>query len=608
MLSRRRRPRIAVGVILSFFVWATLGPIAAPPARAYDGETPDDLRSTARLPSDFLLGLEAAQSIARHYGLVETDSLVQRVNDIGYAVALAAGRPDILFTFQILDMDEPNAMALPGGWIFLTRGILEVDLTDAELAHLIAHEITHVTNAHFARQGRYSGLLSLLHTAAIVAIVVAGSESSPGRPVIEDPDTYGYPQSSRDAALSGTAVFGSVFQELLLRGYGRKLEVEADDGGRRLAALAGYPREGGAALLQKLHDRIYEDHQFGYWRTHPYFTDRVAVARAAAPGSDRPPPKSSLISYRDSVQRGMAEAAASFRSERLADYLYGLALRAGTGGGSNLQIQSELFGFRLGRMERRSPILRPYGPLCADYDSLLARGRRADGDPEILGRIAATRDTVDARREALLPRYIEAIDGPNPSTQIMEMYLENFPRHERADPVRLRVARGYRLSGRPDLAAAKLGDLLEHAEPMVGDADSTDGARARVELLRTLPLTEDPAVCQDIYRRVDDPELREAALDRLSVIADTLGVLEEVARFVQIYPESPVAQRFEERLAALADAEYKQGRLHEALGDRQSALGLYNRLAILAPGTQAAAGARQGIMRIQAFATSEAEK
>lgn len=572
------------------------------------GEPPVDLHTNTPLPSDFLLGLEAAQAISRHYGLVETDSLVQRVNDIGYAVALAAGRPDILFSFQILDIDVPNAMALPGGWIFLTKGILNIGLTDAELAHLLGHEITHITNAHFARQGRFSGLLSLLHTAAMVAIVVAGSESQSSGPVIEDPGSYRYPQSSANAALSGTAVFGSVFQELLMRGYSRKLEVEADDGGRRLAALAGYPREAGASLLQKLHDQIYEDRQFGYWRTHPYFTDRVNVARSVAPGADYPPPESSLLLYRDAVQHGFSDAAASFRSEHLADYLYELALRAGSGGGSNLAVHSRLLSFRAMRMARWSPILRRYGPLQADYDSLLERGKRAGRDPETLEQIAAARDSIDAQRRALLPRYLEAIEVSNASTQIMEHFVENFPEHPLASPTRLRVARAYRLSGRPDLAAETLGDLLANHTFSDSVTDSTDADRARAELLRTLPFTEDPVVCQRLYEQIDDSELRESLLERLSTIADTLSALEQVGRFVQIYPESPMADRFRERLAVLADTECKKGRLHEALGDQQSALAVYNRVSILAPGTPSADESRLGIARIQSLAVGGSDR
>ncbi|HEX9158383.1 MAG TPA: M48 family metalloprotease, partial [Syntrophales bacterium] len=133
-----------------------------------------EVRGHSNLPNDFLLGLEASQAIASHFGLVESDSLVRRLNDVGYRVAYNSGRPDILFTFQILDVDEPNAMALPGGWIFITRGILDIGLTDAEMANLIGHEISHITHKDFSRQGRLDGLLSLLQTAVVVAVTMAG--------------------------------------------------------------------------------------------------------------------------------------------------------------------------------------------------------------------------------------------------------------------------------------------------------------------------------------------------------------------------------------------------------------------------------------------------
>ncbi len=251
------RPAGIVALVLGI---SCLG-LLVPSVSGAQDQTPDFQRKEggADLPSDFLLGLEASQQIASYYGVVETDSLLRRINDIGYRVAYVTGQPDILFTFQILDMDVPNAMALPGGWVFVTRGILDIGLTDAELAQLLGHEISHVTRSHFSRQGRLDGLLSLLQTAVMVAVTMVGSRQSQGSgPVIEDPNSSLYPQSSGDAALTGTAVFGSVFHELLLRGYSRKLEMEADEGGRRLASLAGYPREAGASLLQKLHDRIYE--------------------------------------------------------------------------------------------------------------------------------------------------------------------------------------------------------------------------------------------------------------------------------------------------------------------------------------------------------------
>ncbi|MBD3161565.1 MAG: M48 family metalloprotease [Candidatus Eisenbacteria bacterium] len=589
---------------------------SADPARGAQGErareAPPDLRTTARLPSDFLLGLEASLAIGRHFGLVETDSVIRRVNEIGYRVAYPAGRDDLLFTFQVLDVEEPNAMALPGGWLFVTRGILELDLTDAELAHLLGHEITHVTGEHFGRQGRLNSLLSLLQTAAVVMVALHPPDNDPSRPVIEDPGSRRYPQSSAEAALTGTAVLGSLFQELMMRGYSRKLEVEADDGGRRLAALAGYPREAGASLLAKLHDRIYEDRQFGYWRTHPYFTDRVAVARSVARGADRPAPETAVAAYRSRIQSGLAAAAAAFPDERLADHLYELALRAGPGKGTNLAVHSELLGFRVDRILRESRILRPYGPLVADYDTLLAQAKRRDGaDPAILRRLARERDQIDSLRIAMLPEVLREIDEPNPSTRILEAFLLNFPEHERADEVRLRLARSYRLSQRHDLAGERLGDLLagagEEREKPAG-ADSSAVLRARVELERTLEHVDDPELCQRLYDRLDDPELRGAALERLRGIVPALGTLELVGRFVQTYPDSPAADLARARLDELARAEYRKARLHEAMGDRNGALGIYNRISILAPGTEHAERSREGIERIQAYAAATSDR
>ena len=615
--------RLHLAALLSTWIAAALLPSACAAQSSWEKSHPN-LREGADLPSDFVLGLESSQAIAESFGLVETDSLVQRVNRVGYRVALASGRPNVIFTFQILDMDEPNAMALPGGWVFVTRGMLELGLTEAELAHLLGHEIAHVTHGDFSRQGRLDGLLSLLQTAMVVAVTLAGSSAQSTGPVIEQPGSYDYPQSSGEAALTGTAVFGSVFHELLLRGYGRKLELQADEEGRLYASLAGYPREAGASLLEKLHDRIYEDREFAYWRTHPYFTDRVRAARAASPGSDYGPTNAEVSAYRLGVQQGLASAAAAFRDESLGDYLYELALRAGTSEGSSLAVHSQLLRFRLDRMDRRDPLLRRYGPLYRDYDSLLFIAGRSGATAALLKRIEATRDSVDTLRLALLPSYLQALEGPGASTQILEIFLKNFPEHPLANTMRLRLARSYRLSARADLAAVRLGEALAYAESHRGGggypgrapaaeggaeaSDSTDVQRARTELLRTLPHVTDPEVCQRLLVQLDDAELTRTIVSRMEVLADTLTSLATVGHFVQTEPSSPIAARFRKRLAVLAENEYKKGRIGEGLGDQQNALAAYNRVAILAPDTPSAAESRRGIMRIQALAATDTDR
>lgn len=570
-------------------------------------ETSGEIRidPAVELPSDFILGLQASRSIVRHFGAVESDSLLRRVNEIGYRVALVAGRPEILFTFQILDMDEPNAMALPGGWIFVTRGILDLDLTDAELAHLLGHEISHVLHRDFSRQGRLDGFLSLLQTAMVVAIAMTGSGSSRSNPVIEQPGSYMDPQTSAEAALTGTAIFGSVFHELLLRGYSRKLEMEADDGGRRIASLAGYPREAGTSLLQKLHDRVFETREFGYWRTHPYWSDRVSAARGSSPGADHGPTDSELSAYRLGVQQGLSLAAGAMRDEADSDFLYELALRAGPSAESNLTVHSELLSFRFERMHRRNPLLRDYGPLRVEYDSLLATALGAGAGTDLLRSIRATRDSVESLRISILPSYVEAVGGPNPNTQVLERFIRNFPEHPMNAEARFRLARAYRLSGRPDRAVTKLAALLE--DPSSGatgtDGDSTDAMRAAAELARLIPDVGDPGPLQQLLDRIGDSALRIQIEARLDDLAGNLTRLDTAGRFVQAHPNAPAADRFRERLAALADLELKKGRLAEGLGDQQEALATYNRIVILAPDTPAAGESRRGIARIQTLAS-----
>ncbi len=589
---------------------ATMLAISASVAWGQSNSEPADEPTEVRvdpaveLPSDFTIGLEASRYITRHFGTVETDSLLRRMNDIGYRVALVSGRPEIIFTFQILDMDEPNAMALPGGWIFVTRGILELDLTDAELAHLLGHEISHVLHRDFSRQGRLDGFLSLLQTAMVVAVSMVGSGSSRSQPVIEQPGSYLDSQTSAEAALTGTAVFGSVFHELLLRGYSRKLEMEADDGGRRLASLAGYPREAGTSLMQKLHDRVYETREFGYWRTHPYWSDRVTVARSVAPGAEHGPSPAEVAAYRLGVQQGLSLAAAAMRDEIYSDFLYGLALHAGASSGSDFSVHSELLRFRFERMQRRDPLLRDYGPLRIEYDSLLAAARGGLSDPGLIEEIASMRDSVESLRQLNLPPYLEAVNGPNPNTRILERFIRNFPEHPRSAEARFRLARAYRLSSRPDRAATRLATLLEGSGELPADGDSTDAMRAAAELSRLIPDVRDLEPLQNLYERLPDLPVREQVKRRLDELAGTITRLDTAGRFVQGHPDASITPKLRERLIEIADLELKKGRLAEGLGDQQEALETYNRIVILAPETPAAEESRRGISRIQALASA----
>ncbi len=94
------------------------------------------------------MGREADEQIGMTMGIYENEALEQYVSDLGEAMAATSERPDLPWSFRIVDDDTVNAFALPGGFIYFTRGILAHFNSDAELAAVIGHEIGHVTARH----------------------------------------------------------------------------------------------------------------------------------------------------------------------------------------------------------------------------------------------------------------------------------------------------------------------------------------------------------------------------------------------------------------------------------------------------------------------------
>lgn len=543
-------------------------------------------------PDGFEIGLQAAEAYARHFGLVDDDSLLARINRLGYLVTSQASRPDILFTFHILDVPDPNAFALPGGFIFLTRGMTELDLDDAALANLLGHEAAHVTNDHFSRAGRINTALSLLQTAVLVAAVLAVPSSSSGG-YDRDVETGAWRSSlaGKEAAIQGTSIFGEVFRELLVRGYSRGLEFEADDHGRRLAQRAGFASGGSVALLEGLHERVHEDREFGYWRTHPYFKDRVSRARAAALPGGTPPDTVDVSTYRRAIAGRLQGLAASIPDDRTSMFLSRAALRAASGSESALDVERDLLARRSERLRRRPAVLRAYGPLIADYDSLIAAARRAGRD-DLARSAGPVRDSLDRARHDLREELSGILARPDAGTPFLEIFLANYPEDPQAPQLRLRLAERYRLADRPDEAAIALAEL----------DDPSSAAAAEEQLRRILPLVRELTTPQRLVQDGPTDSTRIWARERLGVLAAEFDSLEVGSRFLSRYPDSPAAPIVSEKIEELSMARYRRGRLNEGLRELQGALDEYHRLILLAPGTRGARLAREGIERIQATA------
>jgi len=210
------------------------------------------------------LGRQAAEEVARETGLVSDPELVAYVKSIGERVAARSPRTDVEYTFQIADTPDVNAFALPGGYIFVTRGLLALTNSEAELANVLAHEVGHVAARHFAERQSRARNVGMLSTVGMLAAAVMGSGEA----------------AQLLLGLSQTVGAG------YLAAYGRDQEREADDMGQRMAAMAGWDPRGMSDFLDTL-DRntqveLGERPKSSFLATHPSTPERVAVTSARA--------------------------------------------------------------------------------------------------------------------------------------------------------------------------------------------------------------------------------------------------------------------------------------------------------------------------------------
>jgi predicted Zn-dependent protease len=105
------------------------------------------------------IGREESVKVAATMGLIESAELVAYADAVGQRLAAGSPRKDVVYRFHVVDMAEANAFALPGGYIYVSRGLLALVNSEAELANVIGHEIGHVAARHAAqRQTRATGV------------------------------------------------------------------------------------------------------------------------------------------------------------------------------------------------------------------------------------------------------------------------------------------------------------------------------------------------------------------------------------------------------------------------------------------------------------------
>ena len=133
-------------------------------------------RSVMSEQDEVTLGKKAHQEILQEYGVYANPKLQTYVNDIGQRLAKQSHRANLVWTFTVLDSPGINAFALPGGYVYITRGIMAYLDSEAELAGVIGHEIGHVTARHGAQRAtrQQTAGLGVLAATVLGAVLEAG--------------------------------------------------------------------------------------------------------------------------------------------------------------------------------------------------------------------------------------------------------------------------------------------------------------------------------------------------------------------------------------------------------------------------------------------------
>ena len=208
---------------------------------------------------EYYIGRAVSALILSQYPVYQNDSLTQYINYVGNAVVYYSDRPETYagYHFLILDTEEVNAMAAPGGFIFISKGLLRRCRNEEMLASILAHEVGHVSAKH--------GLQSIKKSRLIDAFRIIGQEAA---------QKYG---SEKLAQLTEIFedVLGDIAEKLIERGYDRKYEYEADKLSVSYASRTGYNPNGLLDFLQTMVGGSSQGGAKGWFKTHPSAQERI---------------------------------------------------------------------------------------------------------------------------------------------------------------------------------------------------------------------------------------------------------------------------------------------------------------------------------------------
>lgn len=204
------------------------------------------------------IGKKVFDQVRQHFPLVEDGEVLTYVQSVGSRIVKQLGTTPYNYKFFVINQSVPNAFAVPGGYIFIYRGLVEMMSSEGELAGILSHELGHIQAHHYQRRVEEGSILNVAAIAGVIAAALLGAKGG---------------GSASSALMMGT-VAGAQTAQLK---YSRENEEEADQMGLRYLVAAGYPAKDMVTVMQRLHQAQWMANSNipSYLLTHPALGERI---------------------------------------------------------------------------------------------------------------------------------------------------------------------------------------------------------------------------------------------------------------------------------------------------------------------------------------------
>lgn len=239
------------------------------------GEAADKTFADITPEQEYYIGRTVGATIASTYKVYDREEANRYLNMLGQSVARFSDMPETFggYHFLVLETDEVNAFAAPGGFIFISRGMIGLCRTEDDLAAVIAHEVGHVQLRHAVRAIKSSRL-----TSALTILAVESAKSMGGQDLAQV-----------TAAFEGSIT--DITSTMMKGGYARGQEREADRVAITILQRMGYRQGALVDVLTRMDAVLKEDHR-GFGATHPPASSRIGELTSLVDDTKTPVPTS----------------------------------------------------------------------------------------------------------------------------------------------------------------------------------------------------------------------------------------------------------------------------------------------------------------------------